>query len=284
MKYRNSIGETGAHQKLSTLNIEELRDNVPVIGIFDLETLPGIAYYWGAWKQNLYPEQIVQPNCLLSWAGKFLNHPDIYSDIMTPDEAVNRDTSRITQSLHEFLSKCDVIVAHNLLGFDLQVAKTAFLEEGLPTLYYKYVDTLSIVRKHFRFEHNKMGYINKRMGLKNKIENEGFRLWRKCSEGNPDALTTMLEYNEGDIMSLEDLFYILQPYMRFFNASLYNTIEEKQCRICGSTDLEESNKFYYTPAGKWKMYRCKNCTCLSRGKENLLSTSKRKSLLNPVTF
>jgi len=146
------------------------------------------------------------------------------------------------------------------------------------------VDTLKIAKKHFKFLHNKLEHINKELGLTTKIETEGFRLWKKCSEGDEASLQTMLEYNEGDVLALEDTFYKLQPYMRFFNAALYNEIEEKQCRICGSTNLEESKKFYLTPAGKWKMYRCKNCGCLSRGKENLLSKTKKKSLLNPVVF
>jgi len=284
MKYRNTVGETNSQNKLENIDTDSLQENLPIIGIFDIETLPGIGYFWGAWKQNIYPAQIINPGCLLSWAGKFLNHPDTFSDILTPEEAVNRDTKRVAKSLWDFMSKCDVIVAHNLMDFDLKVAKTAFLMNGFPPLYYKYVDTLKIARKHFRFEHNKMEYLNSRLDLTTKIENEGFNLWRKCSEGDPHALDTMLDYNIGDIMALEDLFYMLQPYMRFFNAALYNEIEEKQCRVCGSQDLTESVKHYLTPAGKWKMYRCNECGCLSRGKENLLSTTKKKSLLNPVTF
>jgi len=284
MKYRNTVGETNTQNKLDNIDAGSLKENLPVIGIFDVETLPAVGYFWGAWQQNVYPEQIIHPNCLLSWAGKFLNQPEVYSDILTPKEAKDRDVARVANSLWKFLSNCDVIVAHNLLNFDLKVAKTAFLENGLPPLYYKYVDTLQIARKHFRFEHNKMEYLNRELGLRTKIENEGFRLWRKCSDGDPVALQTMLEYNEGDILALEDLYYVLQPYLRFFNAALYNTIEERQCPVCGSTDLEESSKHYLTPAGKWKMYRCRECGCLSRGKENLLTEHKKKSLLSTVDF
>jgi RNA polymerase subunit RPABC4/transcription elongation factor Spt4 len=123
-----------------------------------------------------------------------------------------------------------------------------------------------------------MGFINHQLGIREKVSNEGFPLWRKCSEGDQEALTKMLNYNIGDVFATEDLFYKLRPYIKNINMALYNEIIEAQCPVCGSLDLT-SEGFYYTSAGRWESMRCNNCKSLSRKKQNLLSTEKKKSLL-----
>jgi len=259
-------------------NVKKFIGNKPVIGIMDIETLPLIAMTFGIWQQNIGLEQIVSDICMLSWAGKFLNESEVYSDILTPDETKTRDTYRITKSCWNFLSKCDILVGHNFNQFDRSHINNEFLKHNLPPLKYVVVDTLSIAKKNFNFTSNKMQFINTKLNLILKVENEGFKLWRDCSNGNQEALKTMESYNRGDILSTEDLFYKLRPYINNFNVALYNEIEELQCPVCGSIDLSEEGN-YFTSAGKWVSYRCSNCKSISRGKENLLNKDKKKSLL-----
>ena len=250
----------------------------PRIAVFDLELLPGISYFWDIWNQNIYIDQIIQDKCLLSWAGKFLNEPEMHSDIMTSKEAKERDASRITKSCWEFLSQADIVIGHNMVGFDAKHANTSFLEYGLDPLKYIIVDTLLVARKNFNFVSNKLEYINQKLGIRNKIENDGFPLWKACSNGDSKALKTMLDYNIGDIGSTEELFYKLRPYVRNINVALYNEILTSQCPVCGSTDLKSEGE-YYTPAGKWESVRCQDCRAISRKKENLLEKDKKKSLV-----
>lgn len=274
MYWRNHFGETGTVSKENSFPTE-----APKVGIFDVESLPMETYQWNLADPYTSPEHIISGTSLLSWAGKFLNDATMYSDILTPEEALAKDEERIVKSCWDFLSKCDVVVGHNVIDFDSKLVGTFFLKYNLPPLKYVMVDTLKIARRHFKFDSNKMGFINRRLGIREKIENEGFPLWRKCREGDPDALKTMREYNEGDIYATEDLFYRLRPYAHSsFNVALYNEIEELQCPVCGSTELESAGH-YYTPAGRWESVRCKKCMCLSRKKENLLSKNKRKNLL-----
>lgn len=277
MFYRNNFGETGVSGKMK--DPEYIAKNAPRIGLFDLETLPMEVYAWNMYNENTGIEQVISGTGLLSWAGKFLNAPDIYSDVLTSDEAVNKQDERITQSMWEFLSCCDVVVGHNLIDFDAKHARTFFLKHDLPPLKYLMVDTLRIARRNFRFDSNRMGFINKQLGLRNKIENEGFPLWRDCREGDKTALGRMLEYNIGDVLALEDLYYRFRPYFHgSFNIALYNEIDKLQCPVCGGLRLENVG-YYYTPAGKWDSIRCLECTCLSRGKHNLLKKGRSKQLL-----
>ena len=248
------------------------------VGIIDIETLPMLAYTWGLWDQNIGLEQIVSDICVLSWAGKFLNESEMYSDILTSKEAVAKDTSRIARSCWEFLSKCDVVIGHNFSSFDIKHINSMFLKHNMPPLKQVIVDTLMIAKQNFHFSSNKLVAINKELGIRNKQENDGFPLWAGCSKGDSGSLKTMLEYNINDIFATEELALRFRPYIRNFNMGLYNDIDTVQCPVCSSTNLK-SEGFYYTPAGKWESMRCQDCKCISRKKQNLLSKDKKKSLL-----
>jgi len=277
MKWRNSFGETG---KFS--DPKQLGERVPVIGIFDVETLPMIVYTWSTFRPFISPDMVIEETCFLSWAGKYLNDPVVYSDILTPKEVAERDGFRITKTCWDFINNCDVLVGHNLERFDMKVVNTFFLKAGLPPLRPVQIDTLKVARKNFKFSFNRMGHINKFLDIRTKIENEGFPFWRKCSEGDEAALNRMKEYNEGDILALEELFYIIRPYITDgkFNYNLYSDLVETVCPICGSKEFS-FNGYYYTPAGKWESLRCSECKTLFRAKENLFSKEKKRSLVVP---
>lgn len=274
--YRRAVG--AKHTAYKAVNPIHFIANSPRVAVLDIETLPMICFSWGLFDQNISIEQVIADSCMLSWAGKYLNGSEISSDVMTPDEARERDTKRITKSIWDFLHKADVVIGHNYSGFDVKYINTMFLKHGLPPLKYIIVDTLAVAKQNFRFASNKMKYINDQLGIRNKVDNDGFPLWKACSEGNKDALDTMLEYNEGDIGATEELFYRLRPYVRNFNVALYNEVESEQCPVCGSEKLHEEGR-YYTPAGMWVSVRCSDCQCLSRRKQNLLTIEKKKRLL-----
>ncbi len=274
---RNKRHIPSKHKENKQLAIRETYSS-PRVAICDIETLPLILMGWQLWDQNFGIEQVVADGCMLSWAGKFLNESEIYSDILTSEEAKARDTSRITKSIWKFLSKADFIIGHNFSQYDVKYINTEFLRHDLPPLKFGIVDTLVVAKQNFRFSSNKMKYINDQLKIRNKIDNSGFVLWKACSEGDQESLNIMLEYNIGDIGATEELFYRLRPYIRNFNVALYNDIEAEQCPVCGSTNLV-SEGFYMTSAGKWESVRCQNCKCISRKKQNLLTKEKKKSLL-----
>jgi len=250
----------------------------PRVGVCDIETLPGIGFYFDIFNTNIGIDQIITDTCMLGWAGKFLNEPEMYSDIMTSKEAKERDTTRITKSIWEFLSKCDYVVGHNFQSFDRPFINTEFLKHGLSPLKYTVIDTLLISRQNFKMDSNKLKFIAQKMDMQRKIDNSGFPLWRSCSDGKQEALDEMKNYNLGDILSTEDWFYLIRPYVKNLNVALFNEISDPQCPVCGSTNLKQEN-YFYTYQGKWNSIRCLDCKCVSRSKENLLAKDKKKSLL-----
>jgi hypothetical protein len=153
------------------------------------------------------------------------------------------------------------------------------LFHNLPPLpRFQVVDTLIAARKEFAFSSNSLKYMNQFLGIRQKMENEGFMLWRKCMQGDKNALNTMDEYCRGDVVATEDLYFKLRPYITGHpNLALYFNDIEFRCPNCGSTELENEGD-YYTPSGRWNSLRCNECGSLSRGKYNHLTTQKRKSL------
>jgi hypothetical protein len=277
-EFKNERKRRGIHKSDFEQSESRVSYDSPRVAIMDIETLPGIGYFFQLFDINISVDQIIKDTCLLGWAGKFLNESKMFSDIMTPEEAIARNTKRITESCWDFVSKCDVILGHNFAFFDSKYINTSFLMHDLPPLKYTIIDTLSVAKQNMRFDSNKLSFINKKLNIREKISNEGFPLWAACSRGEPEALQTMKNYNEGDIYSTEQLFYKLRPYIRNFNVALYNEISELQCPVCGSKNLV-SEGFYMTSAGKWESIRCQDCKCISRKKQNLLSKEKKKSLL-----
>jgi hypothetical protein len=277
--FRRERKKRGITRETMSVSVEKSIAQLPNIGILDIETLPMVVYTFAMFDQNIGTEQVIREVSLLSWAGKFLNDSKVYSDILTPDEIFKQDEERIVKSCWNFMNKCNIIVGHNLISFDGKLMNTFFLKYGLPPLKYVSVDTLLVAKSNFRFSSNSLSFINRQLGIRDKISNDGFVLWRRCFEGDTKALNEMLDYNIGDISATEELFYRLRPYVKNINIALYNDSLESQCPSCGETRVTITGKTYPTSAGLYEELRCDTCGALSRRKQNLLSLEKRKSLL-----
>lgn len=251
--------------------------DMPRVGILDIETLPMKGYMWRMFDQIMDIKQIISETGFLAWAGKYLNEPTIYSDILMSKETSTRDAKRITKSCWNFVNSCDILIGHNLIDFDNKIINTFFLMHDLLPLKHVMVDTLLIARANLKFDSNKMEFINKKLGIKQKIGAD-YQLWIDCDCGLQKALDKMTAYNQNDVLANEELYYEFRPYIKNVNVALYNEITIPQCPICGNTQLK-SEGHYYTSAGKWESLRCPNCKCVSRSKFNKLDKDKKKSLL-----
>lgn len=257
----------------------QLNNNFPTVAVMDIETLPMIGMMWNLYNVDFYPEQVLEDTCFLSWAGKYLYNDTMYSDILTPEEAKTRNPARITHSAFEFMKQADIIIGHNFKAYDGKTLNNNLLMYAKP-LKYRVIDTLEIAKNNFRFASNKLAFINKKLGIREKVTNEGFMLWRNCSEGDSVALSVMLEYNCGDILSTEELFWKVQPYMTNMpNFSIYNENKISPSCTCGSIDISREEKDWYTNSARYEKFRCNTCGALMRGKKNLLVKEEREQLL-----
>ena len=261
------------------------RVKAPKILLLDIETSLMRFYAWSCGKTYLRPDQIETDWHMLGWAVKWLFETEIHSDILTPEEGVNHDDERITSSLWQYLDEADIVVAHNALGFDIpKIMARVISHRQLPPSPFEVIDTLLGARKIARFSSNKQDELAKSFGLRRKVEHEGYNLWVKCFNGEPEALLTMEKYNRGDTIGLEDLYLFLRPYLKNHpNLALYMDNVTDTCYKCGSADLSwPKDKFYYTTVNKFPVYQCNNCGGFGRGRHSAMSKDERKHITSPI--
>lgn len=259
---------------------EVAASSMPRICVFDIETSPIKCYTFGLWNQNITIDKIITDTFMISWAGKMLNEAKVFSDVLTPEEAVNQEDFRIVKSLWDLLNSSDILIGHNLKQFDIKKFNTRCLLYNLPPISsVQIIDTLLVAKDNFSFSSNSLKYINQFLGIKTKVENDGFKLWAACMEGDKKALDTMLEYNVGDVFATEDLYYKILPFIKGHpNLSMFFESSERVCKKCMSKNLLK-NGFYYTSASKFEAVRCADCGSVGRLKTNVLSSYKKKSLV-----
>lgn len=260
---------------------EEIKEenNMPKILIFDIETLPIKTYTWGIFKQVIPPGMVIEDWCVLSWSAKWLYDSEIYSDILTPREAVRRDDKRLIKGIWDLFEEADILVAHNGAGFDVKKLKARFFYHKMkPNTPYQVIDTLKQSRKNFGFTSHKLNFLSQIISNKEKIHTD-FDLWRLCDNGDQGALNKMLEYNEYDTVLLEEVFLEMLPWMTSGpNMGIYLDSEEPICGHCGSENINW-NGYYITPANKYRSFRCKDCGGIGRSRKSSIPKEVKDNLM-----
>lgn len=262
-------------------SIEQLREMVnrdnqkklPKILIFDIETAPMQAFVWKRFKENISLEQTISESYMLCWSAKWLYSEEVLGDVLTPKEAKSEDDYRIVLSLYNLINEADIIVAYNGKNFDIPYMNQRFLVyDFAPYVPVHVVDPYETAKSVFRFSSNKMDNIATQLGLQNKIKTD-FNLWKNCVNGQKEALNSMLEYNKQDVVVLEEIYCRILPWIKN-HPNISNYLEDKNtCIKCGSKDLIKLNRYFYTPSGRYELYRCRHCGSVFRGKKNLNKTA-----------
>jgi uncharacterized protein YprB with RNaseH-like and TPR domain len=236
--------------------------------LFDIETLPIEAYIWSL-KQDGYisPESIKHDWCVLSWSAKWLYEPNMMSDVLFPEEALQRNDERIVRSMWQLLNEADIVISHNGVRFDHKKLNTRYIIHGInPPMYYRTIDTLQVARQNFAFSSNKLDYINKSLGIHQKSETD-YSLWKYCAAGDIDALLKMVQYNENDVLILEELYTKFRPWISNHpSLKMFVSGEGNVCANCASTNLKIGGK-YRTQVNTYTAYRCKDCGAIGRSRK-----------------
>jgi hypothetical protein len=257
----------------------------PRILSLDIETSPVLGYVWSLWKQNVGLNQIHSEWCILSYCAKWLDDPRIIYD----DNSRQRnkeDDRRIVKQLWKLLDKADIVVAQNGVKFDAKKINARFILLGMPPPSpFKVVDTMLEARRHFGFTSNKLEWLTDKLCTTHKKKKHakypGFELWRECLNGNLEAWAEMKEYNVEDVLSLEELYLIMRPWMQGHpNVGNYDTKpgHGPKCPHCGSHNVRRKG-LRYTQVGQYPRYHCQACGAWSRGRLTVNSKAHKANLL-----
>ena len=252
--------------------------NMPKMLIFDIETAPMEIYTWGLFKQHPQIHQIIKDWSLLSWSAKWLFNDEIMSQRVTTGEATKRVDASIIGDLWLLFNEADILIGHNAMKFDVRKSNLRFALNGLnPPTPYRTIDTMRHAMKVFDSASYKLDYLSQIFGGKPKMKTE-FELWTEAVTGNEQALEDMEVYNRFDVVVTEELYLKLRPWMKSHpNVALYIDTEETLCTNCGNENLTWGGK-YYTPAGRFKAFRCDKCGAIGRSRLSDLDKETRARL------
>jgi hypothetical protein len=254
----------------------------PKVLLIDIETTPLQVHCWGTWKQRIGHEQVINDWFMLSYSAKWLFDSKMHSSVLTPDEAINKDDSRIAKELWRLFDQADVLIGHNILGFDLPKAQTRLLMNKLaPPSPSRVIDTLKVAQQNFRFASNKLDYIGQLLLNDKKIHTE-YQLWLRCLDGDPKSLEEMLIYNRKDVLLLEEAYVFLRPYIKNHpNMAIYQESIEPTCPTCGSTNIDECGH-YSTSVNRYLAFRCKDCGAICRSRKTDIPLKCKSGILMPT--
>lgn len=270
---RNIPGKNDINFSLSKIN-----NKLPKILLFDIETSPLLAMVFNRFDQNIPYDHIIQDWHILCWSAKFLFEPDVFSDVLSVQEAKKHDDERITKSMWKLIDEAEIIVAHNGNRFDIKRLNSRFIKHGMtqPSFYQK-IDTLLVARNSFGFTSNKLDDLCEFFGLSRKTETN-FDLWKKCFYGDRESLLKMSSYCNNDVLILEELYLKLRGWIKGHpNLNLYSENNVSVCPNCGGNIKFGGN--YYTPMGRYDSWKCLNCGAIGRSKKSNLDKEKSKLIV-----
>lgn len=229
----------------------------PAVGLkiltIDIETKPGLTYFWHTNERFIRPEYVIRDTTTYSFAAKWLdsNEVEFWSDF-------KQGHSAMISRAHTLLTAADGVVTYNGDGFDLPHLNLEILRNGaMPPAPFKSIDLLKTIRKRFRFTNNRLQRVSKTLGIGAKIEHEGFiPLLEKCEAGDTSAQHRLQEYNVNDVILTEDLYQDILPWIEGHPSyAAYST--DQVCPNDGG-ELEERG-YYRTKTGTYKRYQCTTC-------------------------
>lgn len=236
------------------LKLREEQSNIGRL-FFDIETSPNIVYTWRAgWNITITPESIIEERRIICISYKWEGRDKVHR--LTWDE--NQDDKQMLISFINIANTADELIAHNGDRFDIKWIRTRCIFHRIPMFpQYRTLDTLKKAKSSFYFNSNKLDYIAKFLNVGAKMETGGYDLWKNVMANDLDALKTMGEYCDQDVIVLEAVYQEMKGY---FKQNTHEGVLEGRfkfsCPSCSSTKVEYL-KLNTTPMGAIR--RLMNC-------------------------
>ena len=242
------------------------------IWTIDIERFPRVEYSWSAKKYSKFtPEYLlVEEGRMVSFAAKKLGGPAIFSS------EFHHGRKQMLDTLWHVLNRATVVVGWNTKRFDIPHIDGELRDDGYPPYVpFKQIDLFQAIKTRFKYEYNTMKSVAKRWGLdEEKMENDGFDLWKRCMAEDEDAWDQMRRYNIQDVKTAEAAYLANRAWLPGSIPNLALWSNGLACPACASDEVEEDG---VTPTGVslYTAYRCKKCGYRSRSNEKVASTTLR---------
>lgn len=234
----------------------------PRILLFDLETAPLIGYAWRQYDTNL--AMVKQDWYLLSMAWQWLGDGPVQVMAQSDDPGYypgSTDDYEMAVRLQELLDEADMVIAHNVVSFDVPKAQTRIAYWGLDVPSpFKTFDTLQVARRHFAFTSNRLDDLCQFLGLGQKVKHSGIDLWDKCLAGDEKAWALMKRYNKHDVVLLRRLYEKLRGWAPVHpNLAALSDKPDACPRCLAPASKLRSRGWKFANVTKRRQFQCSNC-------------------------
>jgi predicted RNA-binding Zn-ribbon protein involved in translation (DUF1610 family) len=248
----------------------------------DIETFPNLVYTWGLFEQNVGINQIVRDWSIAAICWKWMDDKKCHY-IDCADDPL--DDSLLLAKVWEVLDQADIVIGQNSKHFDIRKINARLIESGYPPPSpYRQIDTKVEAKRVAMFTSNRLEWLSQHLSDVPKDKHKefpGFELWSECMQGNPRAWAAMRKYNPTDVISTEQVYMKLRPWIKSHpNLGLYVADQTKPtCPGCGSDNVQRRGTDR-TQSGVYPRYRCNACLKWSRGRYTQNTISERRNALS----
>lgn len=219
--------------------------------VLDIETSPTKAWVWKGWKENVHPDQIIEPGQTICIGAKWVGCKEKF--LFSNWEHGHK---KMLKLIHQMISESDAVVTFNGEDFDLATLNGEFIKYGFPpTPPITSIDLIKTVRK-LRFFSNRLMFLGPHLGVGGKVKHEGFELWTKVLAGDEAAIKRMSRYCLKDVVLTERLYKKLRPYIT--NHPYLSTTPRTSCGACQSKQLQ-SRGYRRTKSFIIQRIHCQGC-------------------------
>lgn len=242
--------------------------------VYDLETSRVLADVWWPGKQFVGHGSLHEDPRIITVAWKWMHEETVHTlrwddvpAVPAGDYAIAGwgDDANLVAKFAEVYNQADLAIGQNNDNFDKRFLAQRCLVHTVPfNRFVRSVDLMKASKKEFRAPSYSLDYQAKRLGITNKQTHEGISMWRNAQyhrdpEVRKSAIDAMEKYNIGDIITTEEDYLRLIPYID--HKIHFGTLgggHKWNCPNCGGTNVE---KVYHTstPAGTVQhIMRCKD--------------------------
>lgn len=193
----------------------------PRILYLDIETSLVKTLSWGLKVPSKYinPALLLNDFFIITWSASFIGEKKVYSGAVTGSQAKKGNDKQCLRDLWELVDSADVLAGHNVKMFDEKKLNTRFMLNGYKKpRTYRFIDTLSLARKHFAFSSNTLEFISVQLGFSPKQDTELADWIKICIDGDEERIAKMRRYCSNDVVQGKKVFERLLPWMTVFPA------------------------------------------------------------------
>jgi len=237
-----NVGDRAIRRWASLLGLSSYSKNIvdeSKVMIYDIETSRVTAKCWWTGKQYVNHTQLQTEPAIISIAWKWLGDDTVHTLCWDYNHC---DRAMLVKFLKEYNS-ADMVIGQNNDKFDNRWLNARAMKHNLwINTQIKSFDIMKQTKRLFRLPSYSMAYVSKFLGITEKRSHEGILMWDMIEDGDmhqqAEYLQKMLDYNVGDIVTTEEMYYKLKKYMGHkLHFGVFNGQENYTCPDCGTSDV-----------------------------------------------